>query len=606
MRTVKVKWLTAYAKSPRGCVQKTWLSSTRIMLRQLIGHCRSMKPCSKYRHLCKWFQSMAVANMINFFKNLNCCPLSRSEPANPPMPPSGNGRNPRAPITTAIQEINVERGNRVSEPSIARSRRGSIPAIRDFEAEHRKNTTPALSARDDMREISDFIQDAAGKTRATSRSQSNDATELGCVSDQLQPKDVSPSGSGGSASYSRAGSKTPYFSKGDIDINNNMAGYFEEDMPIGCRTLAMYQLLKLVETGKPDYESVATPEKIENCISPEIEMLHKVLTMTSDDTELVDHAEWGARLSERFARMEKHVAGDRPARQSLLVSSSNHDMAMQLKIKQEHGKNFYSAFLFDPNLSMVHKRVKAGSLDEVREWTFSSLLESEEAYNCYFQEQHKVSVMHVMPSVDTLAERLESGYIPGNRVVRCLPSTLSATVMFHLVRLGCDGELRALQARLASEFSNLSLLEVEELLSAKGNDTAGLSLAIEDGHISMISAYAEIVVQSPLDRQKKFDLLCPRAPDGETPFLMLIEMENAEGIYALGNALALLEPTRDEWLVQLACEVRGGFQNTSKAIRLAARDVRNAAAEVLQTANLTPLDLQLCNDALRTQSKVDE
>jgi uncharacterized protein len=307
-----------------------------------------------------------------------------------------------------------------------------------------------------------------------------------------------------------------------------------KDARIVCRHFALDQLEKMEAAlnAKPTYDDYEDLANIQRRVSASDKRFNR-LKAHAKETYLIDNRDFGQFLAQQFEEMERKGESTK----LMLMTSTNHAMALSLRIKVKDGKKVYVARLFDPNKTLTHARSASSSrqafaLQHLQEYLGRKNL------NEYYPESKGLSVLHVLPSKDELTAMtsLPLGAAAGREFDGCIPDAeIDATAIWHFMSHGFSGDLRRLKDRIAK----LSVAEQITLLAAKDHKkNPALWMALRNGHADAVEAYGELLLLIPKEQRAK--LLAIAGADGTPVLAMALKYGHAGAVEGFGKLLKLI------------------------------------------------------------------
>ncbi|WP_447858514.1 ShET2/EspL2 family type III secretion system effector toxin [Enterobacter ludwigii] len=322
----------------------------------------------------------------------------------------------------------------------------------------------------------------------------------------------------------------PYYSKkrdGNIDLNCKVNSNDDENEQIVCRHLASYWQEQFIQGGgKVDYSHLATPDAIRSNISAE--KYHRAALLPGV-ISLAENQEWGRVILDMFRDMQKK--GD--ALRDIGIYTTEHAMALGLKIKSApEGKRWVIQF-YDPNHTATHQRAEyaADGQEEIKQLTAGDFLDN-------------LDLVLYDLSVGGVTEFIDRHHSGGVSTTKHLPdNVLQLQVIYHVLTWGLTDTLQQIATKLKA--SSLASAEKEALLAAKrGDGVPGLYMALENGHADSVRAYGDIILQAGLELALTMSLLAAKQGDGVPGLYMALENGHADSVREYGDIVlkAGLEP----------------------------------------------------------------
>jgi hypothetical protein len=287
--------------------------------------------------------------------------------------------------------------------------------------------------------------------------------------------------------------QAPYYptaSLKNVKQLNYAASFKGTDERIVCRHIATYHLMQARELdGKLDYSVIESASSITDNITRDFDDIEKSWIAQATETYLVQSERFGEFLVDQFKKMAQ--SGE--VLRKIMVCSSNHAMALSLRIKLKNGLPFYVAKFYDPNLTTTHARSASAKLKSFETQHLVSYA-FRDAIARYYPDQKALSLMLVCPPAsislsDTSAQTLK----PDRTLTQkfCGPD-LDSMMMHFLFMYGFAGEIRRLGEVLASQSAD----KLMTLLAAKSEDGfPGLFSALQRGYDDTVNAFGELLVQ---------------------------------------------------------------------------------------------------------------
>ena len=330
----------------------------------------------------------------------------------------------------------------------------------------------------------------------------------------------------------------PYFSpKRGLPQNFNCQARFSgTNKEIECRHLVEHRQSEQERSPQIKFDDAqfASKESIAAHVSYDTEAKYRHLLAHATEARLLHNRDFGKALVQQFAAM----AAEGEASRLIMLTSTNHAMSVQLRLKEKDGKPHYVAALFDPNLTTSHVRIASDSLLTLETLTLENVIDGEDLYNDYYPEPDGLSMMFVRPS----AQEGQAMTEPARGTVenRTLTSSIedreiNPTALFYMLETGCAGDLRRLRGEIASRPEK----ERIELLAAKNaKGVPGLCMALQDGHADAIKAFGELLLLVPEDQRAA--LLAAKNAEGVPGLYMALQEGHVDAIKAFGELLLLV------------------------------------------------------------------
>ncbi|MEC5218114.1 hypothetical protein RCH09_003083 [Actimicrobium sp. GrIS 1.19] len=324
----------------------------------------------------------------------------------------------------------------------------------------------------------------------------------------------------------------PYLSKkpgvdGPDPLTNLNGQAVFRDQPsnhIVCRHLARFQAQHAQE--KFDYAAFRDLDAISDNVSWENEAAYDAVTATAAETCLVENARFGAFLADQFERMQ---ADGRPFK-NLLLSSTNHAMTVNLRIKEKHGKTVYVAKVFDPNTTTRHARVASSDLATIASRPLGHYLVGT-AEQTYFPEEPRAAILF---GYDAEAATSAHARVTDRRLSGMYAET-SPQTMYYLLTYDFASNLGDLGPvmQAASPGHRLALLAAKE-----SGGIPGLWMAFQNGNADAIAAWAKWLPMVP--QEQHAELLSAKNATGVPGLLMGLQKGHANAVAAWGRLLDMI------------------------------------------------------------------
>jgi len=331
------------------------------------------------------------------------------------------------------------------------------------------------------------------------------------------------------------------------------------EQKIDCKHLAFAWLTKVRDkNGKPDYGMLKDAGQIQENIPYRIEDEFNAFLANATEVHMVENKAWGRFTADQFREIEDRMEKGKPPIKRMLVHSGSHAMAVEFRVKEQAGRKSYAQNFYDPNLTNVHKRIRFDGMHCHEAHSLDRLLDGSSAYHAYYGESETVSMAYVVPDDDNAAVAAGAGN-PG----RCLSSSLDginidASVLFHLLKGGFDGELDKIANRLLN-----SILQHPDqaayFLAAKNVDNIpGFYWALQEGHVNAVTAFAGIVLQSGLDAEQQIELLSAKNDDGFPGLYIALQENKPDAVRAFVECVFRSQLSDDQKIKLLAAKEKGG------------------------------------------------
>lgn len=281
---------------------------------------------------------------------------------------------------------------------------------------------------------------------------------------------------------------TPYFSaKRDSELNLNCKAKSANGETIACRHLAIHWAEQFKQTeGKVDYHLFDTLKAISSNVS--VTETEKALIAPAT-TQLVENKAWGSVIANMFRDMKKCKDSIR----TLQVTTSNHAMALGLKIKRTPGGEKWVIQFYDPNNTANHQRAA---------FSYNKLTKVEKLATGDFLNESSMKRYDL--AVNGLSAFRDSHNAASTSTTSRLPANLlQPQVVYHAMRWGLMDALQAVAEKLRNTGASLSDRETKVLLMGSSDDgSSGLFIALENGHTNTIRAYGDMLKNARLSPEQ--------------------------------------------------------------------------------------------------------
>jgi len=384
----------------------------------------------------------------------------------------------------------------------------------------------------------------------------------------------------------------PYFSpKRGLPRKFNCQAMFPgTNEKIECRHLVEHRhaTLEQSERRKFDYVQYATVQNIAAHVSPATYAQYKHLTMHAAETHLFHNHDFGQVLVGQFGEMQRKKETSR----LLLLTSSNHVMSVELKVKDKDGKPHYVAALFDPNATTSHIRFASDDLRTLEGLTLKSVIKQESTYKLYYPNSDEISLMFVRPLTQAQAQaepvrgNRGAGAVENRTLTSCIhDEQLNEIALHHMLENGFSGDIRRLRNEMAKrpEDERLQLLQAKD-----GDRVPGFYLTLQNGHADAIRAYGEVLKGLQVPSDKCIDLLAAKRVDGVPGLYVALQQGHADTIRAYGEVLKGLRLPPDKCIDLLATKRVDGVPGLFGALHNGHADAIRAFGEALKGLQVSP------------------
>ncbi|QAU24032.1 ShET2/EspL2 family type III secretion system effector toxin [Dyella sp. M7H15-1] len=314
---------------------------------------------------------------------------------------------------------------------------------------------------------------------------------------------------------------------------------------IECRHLAAQYIYDSLhnEAGKVDLSHFSSVNQIAQHVKTGgTEADCEKMLRDAQEAYLIKTDDLGKLLKDQFQQIENESQNGAGVR-SLMVTSTNHAMAIRLRVKQhpqDVQKKIYVVKFYDPNFTDTTVRCEVDNIDKLNTQTLRQYIDGDGQhdphYQRYFDSYEDCVMVHVCSRQAPEQSPLQ---ISQGMALTCRYEELSPIVMWHLLRNNLAGEL----VKLFEKFTRLDAARQVKLLAAKSPiKIPGLFIALECGCAEAIRAYGTLLKQVP---EKTLvwhiiTLLKAKGPDGTSGLYFALQNGHAEAIQAYGELLRLV------------------------------------------------------------------
>jgi len=365
-----------------------------------------------------------------------------------------------------------------------------------------------------------------------------------------------------------------------------------------CRHIALLWEKEFLRTaGKPDYQTFDNPAALERAAEP---LLLKDKNKDGNAvSERIDQAQywmstdWGQVIADNFKAMASQPGEDSTVCRTLYLLTSNHAMALGLKIKDKAGARRYVVQFYDPNNTVSHKRLaisaesgQTGMPAEIGKLEPRDFLPDHlrMKYRLVDAENRSIPMLFV-------GEKLGSG-VTQARLAGDLPD-LDRHVMHALMTHNLP-ELRdyARQLRQVDDTTRMEMLGTRN-----DHGASGLHHALEWGHAEVVEVFGEMLgtFQTRPTPGQLMDLLSAKSSHGTPGLYLALQNGHARTVRAFGKVLktfrTLLSP--EQLAELLSAKSSAGNPGLYLALQNGHAETIQAYAEILKSiaADLSPEQL---------------
>src|SRR5262249_29257316 len=120
------------------------------------------------------------------------------------------------------------------------------------------------------------------------------------------------------------------------------------------------------------YENFENKEGLEDTVAVDTLETFRTVRRTSPSSAMVACSRLGSFLKAEFTSLEDSGDGI-PGRRHQLWTPPSHAMACELQLRRDGG-NRYRLHFYEPNKTLVHRTIEAGSLEEIGRWHLDQLM----------------------------------------------------------------------------------------------------------------------------------------------------------------------------------------------------------------------------------------
>ncbi|WP_136416891.1 ShET2/EspL2 family type III secretion system effector toxin [Herbaspirillum sp. ST 5-3] len=327
--------------------------------------------------------------------------------------------------------------------------------------------------------------------------------------------------------------------------NNGTVAFADGPGTIVCRHLSSHWLRERMISGawKDGYAALSSADAIRAGISSRIQNSYVAFMNRSPEAHMLHVDDWGTFLADRLEAMRPlSVDSSESVRRHFYIVTSNHSMALELKIaNRPDGEKTYSALLYDPNETNTHKRASCTDLSTARQWTFQSFLLAPGSQRTYLLEKTPLLMAFAVtddnPGLKEDFGASAPGVDPNRRLAGPMFRPCRETI-FHLLRGGFGGELRAQKDKILEHLNGLDPKAAAEVLAARdGRRIPGLYLTCQEGHHDAIEAFGEILMASNVSANDKARILECRRGKNPPGMYVALSLGHADTVAALGHII---------------------------------------------------------------------
>ena len=230
-------------------------------------------------------------------------------------------------------------------------------------------------------------------------------------------------------------------------------------------------------------------------------------------------------------------------------------MAIIVRLKEKHGIKYYSAKLYDPNMTLAHKRVVLHDLKDLSRLSWSDFL-TPRLMSIYFRTI-KAAVLRCYDNPQAYTPDSTEVYYPEKKVSR--PKNrgdFSAKDLLYCCLQQFVDSAPIVQEAIQEVLRDRKLSDEEkkECLAVKEDGVPGLSLAFLNGYTANVATFIKLILESGLALPIKEELIVAKDVNGVPGLSMALKNGHAETV------AAALEPI-----------LGSGFDKSTKAALVAAK-----------------------------------
>jgi hypothetical protein len=309
------------------------------------------------------------------------------------------------------------------------------------------------------------------------------------------------------------------------------------------------------------------------------------------EAHLFHNHDFGKVLVGQFGEMQRK----KEAIRLLLLTSSNHAMSVELKVKDKDGKPHYVAALFDPNATTSHIRFASDELRTLEGLTLKGVIKAESTYKRYYPNSDEISIMFVRPLTPTqmqaeqARENRVAGAVKNRTLTSCVEGEqLSGTALFFMLENGFSGDIRRLTKEIAKR---LQTEQLQLLKAERGDGVSGLHVALQYGHADAIVAFGQLLKELKVPLEDCVKLLAATRADNGIPGLhMALQYGHGDAIVAFGQVLKELKVPLKDCIKLLAATRADGYPGLSMALQDGHADAIEAFGRILKELKVSPTE----------------
>lgn len=327
---------------------------------------------------------------------------------------------------------------------------------------------------------------------------------------------------------------------------NGEARFPDSGEQIVCRHLAVQYIKDILTDGKGqgkiDWSHFRTIESLAAHVPDATEQEYKSLKKNAKSYSLIKNDGFGAHIKKCFEKMKESKTN----LQALLVDSTNHVMAVRLKIKGEADNPIYVIKFYDPNRTNVTVRYKTSDLATLQEHTLKRYIDGDGQsglYSLYYPEQEQMTML-----TECDLNSFQNGQNNVEQVRSSFESeSVTATQIHYLLRHNFADKLKSLKGQLQKMDPDTRYA----VLSAKDKDgISGYYFALSNGHAEAIEAFCDLLTL--VEEDKRSALLDAKDSNNTPGFYFALRNGHTEAVKAFCKGLKLVPDQYQRFKLLLA------------------------------------------------------
>jgi ankyrin repeat protein len=357
-----------------------------------------------------------------------------------------------------------------------------------------------------------------------------------------------------------------------------------------CRHLAMAFFIHQGKTRDlmPEFYSKAGIEAYFNGKLTEIEKAYHLASSQSQENckSLVHSAELGSYMRAIATHLLAHKGDENVSKKvTCLLLTVKHAMVMQVEMKQKSGVFYFSAKLYDPNVTAIYKRVESLNPEGFENLTLEEMIAEKTLISVYNNGKNGPLPMLAVSDAQILTTKTEINE----------KTPFLSDYMYLALE---DGMPNAVEEILNVVLNSTELTvekKIELLATKKPNGMPGLFMAMQNGHSESVKAFAEAVLNwTELTIDQKIELLAPNRADGTSGLYMAMQQGHSETVKAFAEAvLNSTELTVDQKTELLAAKMADGTSSLFLPMQNGHSETVKAFAEVVLNSTELTVDQKI-------------